>query len=476
MEFGTINSEILTELAKIVGEKNLFIQKEDMVSYSHDEFSLEEIGHLPDVVIKPETTEQVSAILKLANLRTLPVTPRGGGTGLCGGCVPVYGGIVLSLEKMNKVLEIDTKNLMAVTQAGVSLHDFYQAVNDSGLFFPPHPGDEGAEIGGVISTNAGGARAVKFGVIRNFVHGLEVVLPDGEIVHLGGKLIKSSTGYSLLHLMIGSEGTLGIITKATLSLVPPPAVSYTLIIPFSSLAKAIATVPEILCHKIIPMAVEFLENKTILITEALLNKTWPCHQGEAYLMLIVDGSNEEEAMRLCEQVQEAALKKEALDVFIASEKSKQEIILDIRSHIYEAMRSHMLEILDITVPRASIADFVNNVHEIEKKYKIWLPTYGHAADGNVHTHIMKANFENGVWKETDNWKEKYPLVRNALHEIGKKYSGLVSGEHGIGLVKKEYMATFLEKRQIELMREIKYTFDPKGILNPGKIFPEKKEI
>lgn len=470
MQFKTVDSVILKELKAIVGEKNILVQKDDMVAYSHDEFSLEEIAHFPDVVIKPETTEQVSAILKVANTHFLPVTPRGGGTGLCGGCVPVHGGIVLSLERMNRVLEVDVENLMAVTQAGVSLHDFYQAIQGSGLFFPPHPGDEGAQIGGVIATNAGGARAVKYGVVRNFVHGLEVVLPDGEIIHLGGKLIKSSTGYSLLHLMIGSEGTLGIITKATISLLPPPAVMYTLVIPFASLGKAIATVPDILCNKIIPMAVEFLESKTIQITEALLNKTWPCHQGEAHLMVMVDGSNEEEAMKLAEQVQEIALAKDGLDVFIASEKSKQQNILDIRSHIYEAMRAYMLEILDITVPRAWIADYVNSVHEIEKQYEIWLPTYGHAADGNVHTHIMKANYENGVWKEIENWQSKYPEVRKALHEIGKKYSGLVSGEHGIGLVKKEYLETFLEKKQITLMKEIKQSFDPKGILNPGKLF------
>lgn len=471
MAFATIDKKILQELEKLVGEKNILVRKEDMAAYSHDEFSSEDIAHFPDVVVKPESAEQVSCILKLANEYTLPVTPRGGGTGLCGGCVPVHGGIVLSMERMNKVIEVDAENLMAVTQAGVTLHDFYKAIHACGLFFPPHPGDEGAHIGGVIANNAGGARAVKYGVVRNFVHGLEVVLPDGDIVHLGGKLMKSSTGYSLLHLMVGSEGTLGIITQATISLLPPPAVMYTLVIPFDSLSKAISTVPDILRNKIIPMAVEFLESKTISITEALLHKTWPCHEGEAHLMLILDGSNEDEVMALAEQVQEIAMARGALDVLIASEKSKQQTILDIRSHIYEAMRAYMLEILDITVPRASIADFVNAVHRIEEEYQIWLPTYGHAADGNVHTHIMKAHFEKGEWKENPGWQRKYPQVRKALHDMGKKYSGLVSGEHGVGFVKKEYLDTFLEQKQIALMKEIKKAFDPKGILNPGKIFP-----
>lgn len=461
--------KIVEELARIVGEMNVLTREEEMVPYSHDEFALTDIAHFPEVVVKPTTTEEVSEIVKLANRHKIALTPRGGGTGLCGGCVPVYGGIVLSLEKMNQVREVDTQNLMAVVDAGVPLHEFYKAVNAKGLFFPPHPGDEGAQIGGVIATNAGGARAVKFGVIRNFVRGLTVVLPDGEIVHLGGKLMKSSSGYSLLHLMIGSEGTLGIITQATISLMPPSEVMVTLVIPFSTLEQAIAAVPEIIQGKIIPMAVEFLEKKTIAITEELLHKTWPTHEGEAHLMIILDGSREEEVMNVAERVQEICLGLGALNVFLADDKAKQQTILEIRSHLYESMRSHMLEILDVTVPRASIAEYVKATHALEEEYQMWLPTYGHAADGNVHTHIMKATLEKGTWIETPGWPAKYPQIRTILHDLGKQYGGLVSGEHGVGLIKKEYLESFLEKRQIALMKDIKKTFDPQGIMNPGKV-------
>lgn len=470
MNYGRMNLQLLDELTLIVGVKGIITDREKMIDYSHDEFSQESIRHFPDIVVKPENTDQVSAIMKLADRERIPVTARGGGTGLCGACVPTIGGILLSMEKMNRVIEIDTNNLMAILEPGVTLASLYKALEGTGLFFPPHPGDENAMIGGVIATNAGGARAVKYGVIRNFVRGLEVVLANGDIVNLGGKLAKSSTGYSLLNLMVGSEGTLGIITKAIIGLCPEPGAMLTLVALYSDLDKAIATVPKILQNRILPMAVEFLERDTVEVAEDYLSKKWPCTSGQAYLVLIVDASNADEAMSLAEKIGELCIQGGALDIFVADTREKQATILELRSQIYESMRNNMLEILDVTVPPSEIAKFVAGIHKIGQALDIWLPTYGHAADGNVHTNIMKSTWKSGIWTPIPDWEKKYPQARRKIHELGKQLGGIVSGEHGIGLVKKEYLSDFLAQPQIELMKQIKSAFDPKGVLNPGKIF------
>ncbi len=467
-----VGEKILEELVEIVGRKNVISDREKMIDYSHDEFSLSEIARMPEVVLKPKTTEEVSKILKLANKETIPVTPRGGATGLCGGCVPLQGGIVLSLERMNQIIEIDKDNQMAVVESGVTLMDFYANIEEAGLFFPPHPGEESAMIGGVIATNAGGARAVKYGVIRNYIRGLEVVLPTGVVIQLGGKLMKSSTGYNLLHLIIGSEGTLAIITKATIQLVPSPQVTRSLIIPYQRLEEAIESVPFMLSRKILPMAVEFIPREVIQITEKFLKKRWPCIQGEIYLLIILDGSSEEEMDRLSEQVAEIALEKSAIDVFVADSPQKQKLVLEIRSKIYEAIKAETLEILDIIVPRAEIASHFKKVNEVSQKYNIWLPTYGHAADGNVHAHIMKAKYEDGkiIPVPEQEWKGTIDAVRTELYQDCKSRGGMISGEHGIGVVKKPYLSLVLSQDEISLMQSIKKLFDPNSILNPGKIF------
>jgi len=470
--FNSLTIRAARELEKIVGEKNVICDPEKKIDYSHDEFSLSDIAHEPDVVAKPKSTQEVSRILSLANKEKIPVTPRGGATGLCGGCVPVSGGIVLSLERMNRIVEVDRQNQMIVAEAGVRLMDFYPRVEEEDLFFPPHPGDETAMIGGVIATNAGGARAVKYGVVRNYVRGLEVALPSGAVVNLGGKLMKSSTGYNLLHLMIGSEGTLGIITKATIQLLPSPQMSRSLIIPYENLKDAIDTVPELLAKKIMPLAIEFIPKDVIQITEKFLRKRWPCTEGSTYLLVILDASTEEQIDRLSEQVAAICMERNALDVFVADNPSKQQQVLEIRSKIYEAIKAHTLEILDIAVPRAEIALHVKRVQEVSQEYKIWLPTFGHAADGNVHTHIMKAVYEDGhiVPLPEEDWKSKLENVRRELYRDCKERGGVISGEHGIGIVKKPYLSYVLDEESIGLMRGIKKTFDPNNILNPGKIF------
>jgi glycolate oxidase len=472
MAYRKVSEQVIRELQRIIGEKNVIIDPEKKLDYSHDEFSLPDIAEEPEVVVKPKTPEEVSEILRLANREKIPVTPRGGATGLCGGCIPSYKGIVLSLESMNRIVEVDKSNQMIVVEPGVMLMDFYSQVEDAGLFFPPHPGDETAMIGGVIAANAGGARAVKYGVVRNYVRGLEVVLPSGVIVHLGGKLMKSSTGYNLLNLMIGSEGTLGIITKAILQLMPCPPVIRSLIIPYDELEQAIETVPDLIGQKILPLAVEFIPKEVIKITEEFLRKQWPVTMGSTYLLIILDASSEEGMDRLSEEVAMVCLDHQALDVFVADSPSKQQQVLEIRSMIYEAIKAHTLEILDIAVPRAEIAKHVKRVQEVSEKYGIWLPTFGHAADGNVHTHIMKARYENGkiVPLPEEDWKSKFEKIREELYRDCKQRGGVISGEHGIGLVKKPYLSYVIEEETIALMRGIKKLFDPHNILNPGKIF------
>ncbi len=470
--YSKINHEVAAELKNIVGEINCIQQEEKMEDYSHDEFSLMDIAHKPDAVVKPKTSEEISKILKLANREKIPVTPRGGATGLCGGCVPFFGGIVLSLERMNRILEVDIANQMAVVESGVRLGDFYHAVEEAGLFFPSHPGEESAMIGGVLANNAGGARAVKHGVFRNYVRGLDVVLPSGKIITIGGKIMKNSTGYNLLNLLIGSEGTLGVICQAIIQLMPSPQVIRSLIIPYEKLENAIDTVPSLFSQKILPLAVEFVPRELIRITEEFLNKKWPSSIGNTYLLIILDASGREEIDRLSQDVAEVCLASGALDVFVADSEQKQQQVLEIRSKIYEAIKAHTLEILDIVVPRAEIALHVKKIQEVSKKYDIWLPTFGHAADGNVHTHIMKAKFVDGtiVPVPEDEAKRKLDLIRKDLYQDCKERKGMISGEHGIGLVKKPYLSLVLDPEEIVLMKGIKSLFDPNNILNPGKIF------
>lgn len=470
--YNEVNQEVLDELGRIVGHDNVLVDREAMFDYSHDEFSLRDISMFPEVVLKPGSAREIGEILRLANSKNIPVTPRGGASGLCGGCVPSYGGILVSMERMDRIVEVDIANQMAVVEAGVRLSDFYKAVEETGLFFPPHPGEESAMMGGVIATNAGGARAVKYGVIRNYIRGLEVVLPSGQIIRPGGKLMKTSTGYNLVNLFIGSEGTLGIITKAIIQLMPIPEVTRSLIIPYDNLHKAIETVPYMIRRKIFPLAVEFVPREVIDITAKFLRKPWPVSVGTVFLLIIIDAASEDDLDKMSETIAEICLEKKALDVFVADNPKKQEQVLEIRSKIYEALKAHTLEILDIVVPRAEIANHVKRVQEVSEKLDIWLPTFGHAADGNVHTHIMKARYENDtiVPLPEHEWKDKLAKVREELYRDCKKKEGYISGEHGIGIVKKPYLSYVLSEEEISLMRGIKDHFDPNHILNPGKIF------
>ena len=467
-----ITFDIHSVLESIVGTGNVLADAETCAAYGGDEFSLADIRHPADIVVRPNSTAETAAVLKLADSARIPVTARGGATGLCGGCVPAFGGIVLSMEKMNRIVDIDPANQMAVVEAGVTLRDFEKAVADAGFNFPPHPGEESAMIGGMIATNAGGSRAVKYGVIRNYVRGLEVVTAGGDVLTLGGKLIKSSTGYNLMHLFIGSEGTLGIITRAVLQFRPKPALTRSLVIPFDSLEAAIDTVPALLSREPVPLALEFVPLDVLRLTEEHLQRTWPCHAGMVHLFVILDAVSEDDMDRQSEAAAETALERGALDIFVADTAAKQDNVLAIRSAIYEALKAWTIEIMDVSVPRGEIAAHVKRVGEIAAQYGVWLPTFGHAGDGNVHTHLMKARYADGKIAPVAEaeWRRTLDALRAEVFTDGLGRGGVISGEHGIGLVKKKALAESLPPAQIALMRGIKRVFDPNGILNPGKIF------
>lgn len=456
--------------ARIVGQENIITENSDLIPFSHDEYALDTFNRLPLAVVKPAGEEEIQDIVRLCRELKEPVTARGGGTGLSGACVPAEQGIVLSLERLNSVVDSDPANHTITVQAGVTLKKLYEEVDKMGLYFPPHPGDEGAFIGGAVATNAGGARAVKYGTIRRFVLGLQVVWADGRLSNLGGKFIKSSSGYNLTDLIIGSEGTLGIITRVTLSLLPRPGAISTLVAPFNSVNQAIETVPDILSRGILPTAVEFVQHEVISCAEQLLKKSWPTHDGSASLLFVLDGRSEDDLLAQAEKLAELLESGGAMDVLIAESPERQEEILSLRSMIYEALREGTVELFDICVPRSEIAGHVEFVKEVEERYKIQLPTYGHAGDGNVHTHYMRKTISNGLLgAEIAGWRQLHEKVREELFADAAARGGVISGEHGIGRVKREYLEKNLGAVNVEIMRLIKHALDSENILNPGKV-------
>jgi len=454
-------SNVARDLEGIVGENWVVTERDLMEDYLKDE-TPDPICPSPaaDVIlVKPANTSEVSSILKLANRERIPVFPVGGRTGLVGGAVPDKPGIILSLERMNKI-EIDQDNLMAIAEAGVTLGDLIKAVEDAGMFFPPHPGDEGAHVGGLIATNAGGVRAVKHGIMRDYVKGIEVVLPTGEVLSLGGKLLKNNMGYNLMHLMIGSEGTLGVITKAVIKLYPKSKFSVTLLVPFNRRLDAINVVPKILQSGITPLAIEYVEEEEIEKAAEHLNEKWPVEEDKAQLIIILTGMNEDELFSECEEISEICQKNGALETVLAETRQEQDRVLKIRSNVYTALKPEMCDILDVTVPPSRLGDLMDAVDEIAKKYGARIPVYGHAGDGNLHAHIMK---EDGREPE---YSEK---MRKDIYKAGVSLGGVITGEHGIGKIRVKNLDLFLSKKEMELMKAMKSMFDPNNILNPGKV-------
>jgi len=459
--YGKVTDNLIALLTEIVGAKNI-LTGDGRENYAQDEMPMSK-PVLPDVVVKPEDTGSVAKILKLASERNIPVTPRGGGTGVSGGAVPIYGGIVLSLERMNGIQEIDEDNFVATTEPGVILSDLCEAVEEHGLYYPLYPGEMSATIGGNVATNAGGMKAVKYGVTRHFVLGLEAVLPTGETIQTGGKFVKCSTGYDLTQLIIGSEGTLAVITKIMLKLITPPGRREILFIPFHKLHDAIRSVPDILKERILPVGIEFMERDIINIVEQYTGKEIPLHEYDAFLMIIVEADNEDEIYRISNRIGEICLNHGAVDIFIPGSERAKRNLLDAREKFYPAIKhSGIPDIADIVVPRSRIAEFVERARGIASEYGIPLIAYGHAGDGNVHLHPMSQG--------TNKSEEKIKELLREIYEVGVSLGGTISGEHGLGFAKKGYFHMAADKNKIELMKRIKKAFDPNNIMNPGKVF------
>ncbi|MFL0267369.1 FAD-binding oxidoreductase [Candidatus Clostridium radicumherbarum] len=464
MQYKKIDAADIEYIVSVINDKErVFVGEEINEDYSHDELGA--VKKMPEIVVKVLETKEVSKIMKYAYEHSIPVTPRGSGTGLVGAAVPIHGGIVIDLSAMNKILEIDEENLTLTVEPGVLLMEILKFVQEHDLFYPPDPGEKTATIGGNINTNAGGMRAVKYGVTRDYVRGLEVVLPNGEILELGGKVVKNSSGYSIKDLIVGSEGTLGIITKAVLRLLPLPKKAVSLLIPFPSLESAIETVPKIIKSKSVPTAIEFMQRSAIVAAEEFLGKKFPDSSSDAYLLLTFDGNSKEEIEANYENVANICLEAGALDVFISDTEERQESIWSARGAFLEAIKASTTEMdeVDVVVPRNKVAEFIKFTHELEKEFNIRIRSFGHAGDGNLHIYILRDALD----EET--WKKKLLEVMEYMYKRGRELNGQVSGEHGIGFAKRPYLKESLAPELITVMKGIKMAFDPKNILNPGKV-------
>jgi glycolate oxidase len=467
-----VTSAIVTELSLIIGAEYVIDHDaERMADYSHDEVAGAEYAHMPDVVVKPANAEQIAAILKLAVRERIPVTPRGAGSGLSGGAVPRFGGILLSTERMNRILEIDRANMVIVVEPGVITNTINEAVREYGLFYAGYPmSTETCFIGGNLAENAGGGRAIKYGVTGRYVLGLEVVLPTGEILELGGKRVKDVTGYDLIHLLVGSEGTLGIFTKAILKLLPLPAAQVVLLVPFPDVTSAIAAVPHVITQgRIVPASVEFMDRLSVLTTYAHLGEQPPHKKIGAMLLIEVDASTPEQAEADYGAIADLCLEAGALDVYVGDTPAKEKKMWKPRQMCAEAFKavSPVQSIEDIVVPMAQIPALMPELERLSAQYDVLIPCYGHAADGNMHATIVKK-------PETslDDWHARLPQILTDLYRVVADLGGTISGEHGIGQKRSRYLGLVQSPDLIALQRRIKQAFDPLNILNPGKIFPE----
>ena len=465
MNFTPINQKIINELSAISGEGNLFTDQESIFKYSKDE--TEDLSFYPDVVIKPKNVEEISAILKYCNEHLIPVTPRGGGTGLSGGALPVHGGVVLSLERFNKIIEIDERNLQATVEPGVITEEFMNTVAEKGLLYPVDPSSKGTcFIGGNMAHGSGGPRVVKYGTIREYVLNFEVVLPNGDIIWTGANTLKYASGYNLTQLMIGSEGTLGIITKIVLKLIPQPKHDILLLASFPSNEDACAAVSAIFRAGITPSALEFMERKGVewvVEFDGINFNIDP--NAQAYLLIEVDGSNLDLLFSDCEQINEVLEQHECLDVLFADSSAQKEELWKMRRTMAVSVKSNSVyKEEDTVVPRAELPKLIRGIKEIGGKYGFDSVCYGHAGDGNLHVNIIKAAMSD------EDWNNKLKHGIKEIFELTVALGGTISGEHGIGLVQKEYMAVKYSDIHLNLMRGIKQVFDPNGILNPDKIF------
>ena len=462
----TITQAHLQQLKNIVGELFVFYDEENLEHYGHDE--TERLQYNPEVVVKPRTTEEIAAIMKMCNTDLIPVTPRGAGTGLSGGALPHLGGVLISTERMNSIIEIDERNLQVTTEPGVITEILMNAVKEKGLFYPPDPSSRGScFIGGNVAENSGGPKAVKYGVVKDYVLNLEVVLPNGEIIWTGANVLKNSTGYNLTQLMVGSEGTLGFVTKIVLKLIPLPKYDLLMLVPFASLEKASEAVSAIFRAGFTPSGLELVEIDALKIVSKMVD-SHAVPVGDdvaAHLIIEVDGNDMEVLMKDMEAISELMMQYEGGEVFFADDANQKAELWKLRKRVAEAvkMAGYTIE-EDTVVPRAELPKLIHGVKELGKQYGFHAVCYGHAGDGNLHIRINHPTIKNS------HGSEEMTQALRALFILVKSLGGTVSGEHGIGLIQKPYMDIVFKQANLQLMRAIKKAFDPNNILNAGKIF------
>jgi glycolate oxidase len=462
----SVTQEHLETLRQIVGPENVLGDAEAMEPYTHDET----VGLRadPEVVIRVTSTAQVSEVMRFAQRERVPVTPRGEGFGLSGGAVPVQGGIVLSLQRMNRIIELDKKNLMVTVEPGVLTGDIHRAVEAEGLFYPPDPASlDSCSIGGNVAEGAGGPRAVKYGVTKDYVCGLEAVLPSGEVIRCGGKLVKNATGYNLTQLLIGSEGTLAVLTKIVLRLLPLPKVQVDLLVPYDDFQAAADAVSDIIAHRVVPATIEFMEQDSVLAVEKLLGKELPYRDAAAQLLIQLDGNHQEAVDADFEVVGDLCLEHGARDVLVARDRPTRERLWEARRMIIDALNhecpiNHME---DVVVPRAEIPALLKGIKAVAAREGVRIICFGHVGDGNVHVNVLKDDIPD------ERWEVLVPALSEAIYGLTLELGGMITGEHGIGATRRKYLPMALSEAQIEVMRGIKAAFDPNQILNPGKILP-----
>lgn len=464
--YGKVTPELVSQLTQILGEAQVFCDDETLAAYAHDE--TENLHFLPEVVVKPSTTEQISAIMRLCHAHLIPVTPRGAGTGLSGGALPHFGGVLLSTEKMNRILQIDERNLQVTTEPGVITEVLMNAVKEKGLFYPPDPSSRGScFIGGNIAENSGGPKAVKYGVVKDYVLNLEVVLPNGEVIWTGANVLKNSTGYNLTQLMVGSEGTLGIVTKIVLKLLPLPTHDLLMLVPFRNLEQAGDAVSEIFKAGFVPSGLELVEIDALKIVSKMVDSSAVpvTDDTEAHLIIEVDGNDPELLMKDMEAIGNLLSQYDIGEIYFADDANQKAELWKLRRRVAEAVKLQGYTIEeDTVVPRAELPKLIRGVKALAKTHDFEVVCYGHAGDGNLHIRIKKEGTPNSYGDAQMNsiLRDLFQLV----HELG----GTISGEHGVGLIQKGFMDVVFAEANLRLMRSIKKAFDPQHILNPGKIF------
>lgn len=460
-----IDAAFILQLTEILGEANVFTDSQVLDNYSHDE--TEDLRYQPEVVVKPADTAQVSAILKLCSSAYVPVTPRGGGTGLSGGALPVYGGVLMSMERFKSIIEIDTENLQATVEPGVITEEFMNAVAAEGLLYPVDPSSKGScFIGGNVAHGSGGPRVVKYGTIREYILNLEVVLPNGDVIWTGANTLKYASGYNLTQLMIGSEGTLGVVTKIVTKLIPRTQHNVVLLGSFLENEAACAAVSAIFRAGIIPSALEFMERKGVEWVIRFDDIKFDLKDNvKAFLMIELDGDDLDTIFKDVEKVNEVLESHGCTEVLFADTAAQKEDLWRMRRVMAESVKSNSVyKEEDTVVPRAALPQLINGVKEIGARYGFESVCYGHAGDGNLHINIIKGDMSDEDWK----YKLKEGIVE--IFQLTAKLGGTISGEHGIGLVQREFMPLKYSEVHLNLMRGIKRVFDPDLILNPGKIF------